>query len=63
MDEAWVVRNKLISVCEDVGFVFITIDLRGFKSGSMNIVLKGQNSAYEHGKVPHVHNQKIDNEL
>ena len=45
MDEAWMARSKFISVCEVAGFVFITMDLKGFKSGSMNITLKNQNSA------------------
>ena len=51
MDEAWIVRNKFISVCEAAGFVFITMDLKGFKSGSMNITLKNQNSATNPGSV------------
>ncbi|MCK4853496.1 MAG: hypothetical protein KAT31_04530, partial [Bacteroidales bacterium] len=58
MDEAWIVRNKLISVCEEAGFVFITMDLKGFKSGSMNIILKDQNSANKPGSVYQRYNQE-----
>jgi uncharacterized protein len=50
MDRAWGARNKLRSVCEEAGFVFITMDLKDFKSGSMNIILKNQNSQYTQPK-------------
>ncbi|KPL16093.1 MAG: hypothetical protein AMS26_05915 [Bacteroides sp. SM23_62] len=50
MDRAWGARNKLRSVCEKAGFLFITMDLKDFKSGSMNIVLKNQNSPYTRPK-------------
>ena len=58
MDEAWKVRNKIISVCEEAGFIFITMDLKGFKTGSMNILLKNQNSAHKPGSVYQMYNQK-----
>jgi uncharacterized protein len=58
MDEAWKVRNKIISVCEEAGFIFITLDLKGFKTGSMNILLKNQNSAHKPGSVYQMYNQK-----
>jgi uncharacterized protein len=45
MEKAWIVRNKFISVCNEAGFDFITMDLKGFKSGSMNITLKNQETA------------------
>jgi uncharacterized protein len=51
MDKAWDVRNKLVSVCENAGFAFITMDLKGFKSGSMNITLKIQNSTNNLGSI------------
>lgn len=43
LDEAWHERNNLVSVCENAGFVFITMDLKGYKTGSMNITLKNRN--------------------
>lgn len=34
-------RDKIAAKFRDLGFLFTTIDLGGFKSGSMNILLKG----------------------
>jgi pyridinium-3,5-biscarboxylic acid mononucleotide sulfurtransferase len=39
MDKAWEVRNKLTEICQKSGFNYITIDLVGYRSGSMNEVL------------------------
>ncbi len=39
MEEAWKKRDLLISVCKSSGFNYVTIDLSGYRTGSMNEVL------------------------
>jgi pyridinium-3,5-biscarboxylic acid mononucleotide sulfurtransferase len=39
MDKAWEMREKLTDICKKNGFVFVTIDLKGYRTGSMNEVL------------------------
>ena len=39
MDKAWGIREKLIEICQNSGFTFVTIDLKGYRTGSMNEVL------------------------
>lgn len=39
MDKAWQLREKLTGICRDAGFNWITIDLTGYRTGSMNEVL------------------------
>lgn len=39
MDKAWGARDKLIEICQKSGFSYITIDLKGYRTGSMNEVL------------------------
>ena len=39
MDKAWEVKDKLIEICKRSGFTYITIDLKGYRTGSMNEVL------------------------
>ena len=39
MDKAWELRQKLTDICQEAGFSYITIDLKGYRSGSMNEVL------------------------
>ena len=39
MDKAWLVKDKLIEICEKSGFNYVTIDLKGYRTGSMNEVL------------------------
>ena len=39
MDKAWEIRNKLAEICLRSGFNYITIDLNGYRTGSMNEVL------------------------
>lgn len=34
------VREELISLCHEQGFVYVTMDLEGFRSGSMDVGLK-----------------------
>ena len=39
MDKAWELRDKLNDICRTAGFNYVTIDLLGYRSGSMNEVL------------------------
>jgi pyridinium-3,5-biscarboxylic acid mononucleotide sulfurtransferase len=39
MDKAWGMRNKLTEICLKSGYNYITIDLTGYRTGSMNEVL------------------------
>jgi uncharacterized protein len=39
MDRAWKIKDKLIEICKNSGFTFVTIDLKGYRTGSMNEVL------------------------
>lgn len=39
MDNAWKLRDKLTEICKESGFTFVTIDLKGYRTGSMNEVL------------------------
>jgi uncharacterized protein len=34
-------RARLVAGLHDLGFTFVTLDLEGFRSGSMNAVLGG----------------------
>jgi PP-loop superfamily ATP-utilizing enzyme len=36
MDKAWIMRNELLEICQKSGFNYIAIDLKGYRSGSMN---------------------------
>jgi pyridinium-3,5-biscarboxylic acid mononucleotide sulfurtransferase len=39
MDKAWELKEKLTEICRKSGFNYVTIDLVGYRSGSMNEVL------------------------
>jgi uncharacterized protein len=39
MNKAWEIKDKLTEICKSSGFNFVTIDLRGYRTGSMNEVL------------------------
>ena len=39
MDKAWEIKDKLAEICHKSGFNYITIDLNGYRTGSMNEVL------------------------
>jgi pyridinium-3,5-biscarboxylic acid mononucleotide sulfurtransferase len=39
MDQAWLIKEKLVEICQKSGFNYITIDLNGYRTGSMNEVL------------------------
>jgi pyridinium-3,5-biscarboxylic acid mononucleotide sulfurtransferase len=42
MDNAWSVRDKLIEICVKSGFSFVSMDLKGYRTGSMNETLTDQ---------------------
>ena len=39
MDRGWILREKISELCRKSGFSYVTIDLIGYRSGSMNEVL------------------------
>ena len=39
IDRAWILKEKLTEICKRSGFSYVTIDLVGYRSGSMNEVL------------------------
>jgi uncharacterized protein len=39
LDKAWELREELTEICQKSGFNYVTIDLKGYRSGSMNEVL------------------------
>jgi len=39
MAKAWELKDKLTEICQNSGFNFVTIDLKGYRTGSMNEVL------------------------
>lgn len=39
LDKAWGRRNKLSEICKSAGFNYVTIDLAGYRTGSMNETL------------------------
>ena len=39
MDKAWEIKSQLEDICKKAGFNYITIDLTGYRTGSMNEVL------------------------
>ncbi len=39
MDKAWKIKDKLTEICKSSGFIYVTIDLKGYRTGSMNEVL------------------------
>ncbi len=39
LDKAWAVKDQLKEICLGSGFAYVTIDLKGYRTGSMNEVL------------------------
>ena len=39
MDKAWILKDSLTEICKKSGFAFVTIDLKGYRTGSMNEAL------------------------
>jgi len=54
------IRKKIIRKCKEIGYIYITIDLEGFRSGSMNEVLN--NTGNMHGEVVNIHSSHKNNE-
>lgn len=48
MDKAWSMKEKLIDICLRSGFKYVTIDLLGYRTGSMNEVLTDSEKAFLH---------------
>jgi uncharacterized protein len=44
MDQAWQLRDKIAAKLHEFGFPFVTLDLDGFRSGSMNEILGKPNN-------------------
>lgn len=42
MDKAWQMRDQLIEVCKTSGYTYVTIDLKGYRTGAMNEVLSDE---------------------
>jgi len=50
MDKAWRKKSQLVIICKKSGFNYITIDLTGYRTGSMNEVLsESDKQGYEKG--------------
>jgi uncharacterized protein len=52
MDKAWSLRDTLSSICKKSGFNYITIDLDGYRTGSMNEVLSDSVKKGYHSQTP-----------
>ena len=39
MDQAWLIKAKLLEICQKSGFQYTAIDQKGYRTGSMNEVL------------------------
>jgi len=39
MNKAWNIKEKLTEICQRSGFSYVTIDLKGYRTGSMNEML------------------------
>lgn len=39
MDRAWAMRTELSALCKEAGFVFVSMDLDGYRTGAMNEAL------------------------
>jgi uncharacterized protein len=39
MEKAWIMKERLTEICKKSGFNYVTIDLTGYRTGSMNEVL------------------------
>jgi len=52
MGKAWEIRNKLDEICTRSGFNYSTIDLKGYRTGSMNEVLtESEKQSYKVSKT------------
>lgn len=39
MEKAWRMRGKIHAACKEAGFIFVSIDLQGYRTGAMNEAL------------------------
>ena len=39
LQQAWIKRNELVAICKKSGFNYVTIDIEGYRTGSMNEML------------------------
>lgn len=51
MNNAWLQKDRLTAICRNAGFSYITIDLSGYRTGSMNEVLPDDLKKTWQGKV------------
>jgi uncharacterized protein len=52
MNKAWELRGKLTEICKTSGFNYSTIDLTGYRTGSMNEVLSDlEKSGYQRPEI------------
>lgn len=49
MDKAWGMKENLVSICKNAGYKYITIDLAGYRTGSMNEVLSDSDKSVYKG--------------
>jgi uncharacterized protein len=52
MDKAWEIKDQLIEICRRSGFNYITIDLTGYRMGSMNEVLSESDKRGKTSSMP-----------
>lgn len=45
MDRAWSIKQELLDICRRFGYTYVTIDLTGYRSGSMNETLSESEKA------------------
>jgi pyridinium-3,5-biscarboxylic acid mononucleotide sulfurtransferase len=46
MDKAWMIKDTLTEICLKSGFIYVAIDLKGYRTGSMNETLSGSDKQY-----------------
>ena len=39
LEQAWIKRNELVAICKKSGYNYVTIDIEGYRTGSMNDML------------------------
>ena len=44
MEKGWKMRSQLVTLCKKAGFVFVSIDLQGYRTGAMNEALSRGNN-------------------
>lgn len=55
MDKAWAARDKLEQICRKAGFGYASIDLKGYRTGSMNEMLSDSDKqSYQNSHHPNM---------